>query len=188
MHLCSFHPTSSIFIHHVGQAPCQSLQCVSSLTTSRVSCDARNGEGNLQTFSQIWGNRCPRFPKKFIHSVAVWIAWPYHENNLPGKEDGAKGFWGPAGPTLWEPVPCNREFNKTRRWSKLIYDCAQTNKFTKVVHPLELLGDCHGACWLHCDNHPNCVTKEVPSGLVVGTDMVVDYIMVTMRGLFCFSW
>ena len=120
MHLCSFHPTSSIFIHHVAQAPCQSLQCVSSLTTSRVSCDARNGEGNLQTFSQIWGNRYPRFSNKFIHSVAAWIAWPYHENNLPGKEDGAKGFWGPAGPTLWEPVPCNREFNKTRRWSKLI--------------------------------------------------------------------
>ena len=38
---------------------------------------------------------------------------------------------------------------------------------TQVVHPLELLGDCHGASRLDCDYHPDCITKEVPSGLVI---------------------
>ena len=38
---------------------------------------------------------------------------------------------------------------------------------TQVVHSLELLGDSHGASRLNCDYHPDCVAKEVPSGLVV---------------------
>ena len=48
----------------------------------------------------------------------------------------------------------------------------QVVALTQVVHPLELLGDCHGASRLDCDYHPDCITKEVPSGLMIMTGVM----------------
>ena len=43
----------------------------------------------------------------------------------------------------------------------------QVVNLTQVIHPLELLGDRHGTSRLNCDYHPDCVAKEVPSGLTI---------------------
>ena len=43
---------------------------------------------------------------------------------------------------------------------------------TQVVHSLELLGDRHGASRFNCDYHPDGVSKEVPSGLVLTVMMM----------------
>jgi len=53
---------------------------------------------------------------------------------------------------------------RKRRWCKRVLRTARSHSLrAQVVHPLELLGDCHGASRLNCDYHPDCVAKEVPS-------------------------